>query len=382
MRIQYLLLATVAGVMTVTTPASSQSASAEADVRLDKISNQYICTFDRSTPGVSVRNEAAKAAGPMTGQVLHTYQHAIKGFAVRLPAQAGGDNPIAQLRANNPKITACEQDQVMKAFAPPPGKGPGGGGGGSGGEETPWGISRVRGGGSTSGNTAWVIDTGIDLDHPDLNVDADRSVSFVGSNPDDKNGHGTHVAGTIAAKAGNGIGVVGVSPGTSVVAVQVLGPSGSGSTSGVIAGVDHVKANGSSGDVANMSLGGSYSAALNEAVQNAAASGVKFAIAAGNSGANASNYSPASASGTNVYTVSASDASDKLASFSNYGSVVDWAEPGVGVKSTYKGGGYATLSGTSMAAPHLAGILVQGGVTQCGTITGDKDNSPDKIGCH
>jgi len=239
----------------------------------------------------------------------------------------------------------------------------------------------------TSTHTAFVIDSGIDLDHPDLNVDAGRSVSYVGGGPDDKNGHGSHVSGTIAAKA-NGIGVVGVSPGTTLVAVRVLGPSGSGSTSGVIKGVDYVGANGRAGDVANMSLGGGVSDALDNAVIAAAAkNGVQFTLAAGNESSDANGHSPARAGGRStsdtVYTVSAfGQTNDQFASFSNYGNPpIEWAEPGVSIYSTYKNGGYATLSGTSMAAPHLAGILVQGGVTQCSSVTGDKDSTPDKIGC-
>lgn len=353
---------------------------------LGPVNNQYICTFDRSMPGASVGNEAGRAVGPMLGQILHTYRHTIKGFAVRLPAQPGGRSPVAELRANNPKITGCEQDQVVRALAPPPGKGPGGGGGTPPAEQVPWGITRVGGPGSQSGNTAWVIDTGIDLDHPDLVVDASRSVTFVGGSPDDENGHGTHVAGTIAAIGGNGIGVVGVSPGTTLVSVRVLNRRGSGTWSGVIAGIDYVAFNGESGDVANMSLGGGFSQAVNDAVE-AAPTHVKFTIAAGNSSDDASNYSPASAEGPNIYTVSsfakgisAIDDIDPWSSFSNYGDPVDYAEPGSSIYSTYKGGSYQTLSGTSMAAPHLAGILLGCSLGSGGTVDGDPRAPADPIG--
>lgn len=378
-----LLLAGVAAAWS--TVASGQGATAEVDVKLGRINNQYICTFDRSVPGEAVRNEAAKAAGPMMGEVLHVYRHSIKGFAVRLPAQPGSRNAMAELRANNPKITGCEQDQLVKAFARPAGKP---GGGGSTGEQTPWGITRVGGAGQNAGNTAWVIDSGIDLDHPDLNVNSSVSVSYVGGDADDKNGHGTHVAGTIAAICGNNIGVVGVSPGTTVVSVRVLNGGGTGSNSGVIAGVDWVAGHGGPNDVANMSLGGGASSALDQAVLDAsAASGVAFTLAAGNESDDARNHSPARAGGASstdeVYAVAAfAQRNDAFASFSNFGPAVEWSEPGVSILSTYKGGGLATMSGTSMAAPHLAGILVQGGVSQCGSTTGEPAGTLDRIGCH
>ena len=194
------------------------------------------------------------------------------------------------------------------------------------------------------------------------------------------NGHGTHVAGTVAA-IDNGIGVVGVAPGTTVVAVKVLDRRGSGSYSGVIAGIDYVAANGSNGDVANMSLGGGYSAELNAAVEAAAATGVKFVLAAGNESTDAATKSPASANGPNVYTISSFAQGDNWSSFSNYGNPpVDFAEPGSAILSTYKDGGYATLSGTSMASPHAAGILLLGGIRAGGTVSGDPDGNPDTIG--
>jgi len=167
-----------------------------------------------------------------------------------------------------------------------------------------------------------------------------------------------------------------------VVAVRVLDNSGSGSYAGVIAGIDYVAANAASGDVANMSLGGPYSQALNEAVETAAGSGIYFALAAGNSAADANDYSPASATGANIYTVSAIDADDVFAWFSNYGNPpVDCATSGMGVLSTKKGGGTITYSGTSMAAPHVAGLLLFGEPGADGTAAGDPDGWPDPI-CH
>ena len=212
-------------------------------------------------PRGSVRSEAARAAGPMLGEVLYTYENTIKGFAVHVAAQPG-KNPIAEMKKANPHVEGCEQDQVMKAFGTVSATA----------DTTPWGISRVGGPGTAvAGRTAWVIDTGIDLNHPDLNVDAARSVNFVKgtTGAEDLNGHGSHVSGTIAAKA-DGAGVVGVAPGATLVAVRVLDRRGSGTTSGVIKGVDYVAAHGAAGDVANMSLGGSVSTALDDAVIAAA----------------------------------------------------------------------------------------------------------------
>lgn len=248
-------------------------------------------------------------------------------------------------------------------------------------QDTPWGIARV-GYASGVGKRAWVIDTGIQPDHPDLNVDTARSRSFLGRNttPWDQNGHGTHVAGTIAAKD-DANGVVGVAAGASVVAVRVLDRRGSGTTSGVIAGVDYVAQNGVAGDVANMSLGGGVSTSLDNAVINAAKGGVRFALAAGNESDNANNHSPARANGANVYTVSAFAIGDNWASYSNFGNPpIDYAEPGSAIKSTWLNGGYHTISGTSMATPHLAGLLLLGNVSNGGVVNGDPDGNPDVIG--
>jgi len=347
----------------------------------DKIAGEYICVFKSDVTKGNARAEAARAAG---GGLHHVYSNSIRGFS----ASAGS---AAALQAHNKKIAYCEQDQevgigqsdplVFRELGKPVQPAPA--------QSVPWGVTRVGGGSGTTSATAWVIDTGIDLDHPDLNVDVARSRSFVrDSSPDDANGHGSHVAGTIAAKD-NTIGVVGVTPGATLVSVRVLDRSGSGSNSGVIAGVDYVAANGQNGDVANMSLGGGVSTALDNAVIAAAATGVKFTLAAGNESDTATNHSPARANGPNVYTVSsfakgtsATDTDDPWSSFSNYGNPpVDYAEPGSAIPSTYKNGGYATLSGTSMAAPHLAGILlVRASPASGGTVDGDPDGNPDTIG--
>ncbi|HYN85538.1 MAG TPA: S8 family serine peptidase, partial [Pyrinomonadaceae bacterium] len=191
--------------------------------------------------------------------------------------------------------------------------------------------------------------------HPDINLVG--HVNFAGGKNEDCNGHGTHVAGTIAARD-NADYVVGVAPGAPVTGVKVLGCSGSGSWSGVISGIDWVTANARKPAVANMSLGGGANTAVDDAVRRSAASGVFYALAASNDGDNACNYSPARAGGnTNngIATTGATDSSDREASWSNYGPCVDIWAPGVSILSTRRGGGTTTMSGTSMASPHVAG---------------------------
>ncbi|MBT8266687.1 MAG: S8 family peptidase [Bacteroidia bacterium] len=306
--------------------------------------------------------------------IKNVYGHALNGFAAQL-----SEAQVNALR-NDKRIKSVEEDLTI-SISPYKGK-PGGGGGGNDPEEVPYGTTRVGGGGATSSHVAWVIDSGIDQDHPDLNVDTSNSISFLSGSPsnqspNDQNGHGTHVAGTIGA-IDNEIGTVGVSPGNLVVAVRVLDRRGSGSTSGVIAGVNYVAANGSNGDVANMSLGGGVSTSLDNAVINASAN-VTFVLAAGNESDDANNHSPARANGPNIYTISAMNSSDNWASFSNYGDSVDYCAPGVAVKSAWKNGGYNTISGTSMAAPHAAGVLLFGNPSSDGTVNGDPDGDPDPI---
>ena len=373
------LLLVAAGVSVI---ALATQADAQA-MRGAKISGQYICVMKKNVSRGDVRGEAEAAARPLGGSVDRVFNRSLRGFTVRIPDALAG-----RLKDSNPNIAFCEQDQII-TLIPPRDDGryaaarrrPGGGG--TSGEETPWGIVRVNGGAAGTFASAWVIDTGIDLDHPDLNVDRTRAANFVAgsSSADDLNGHGSHVAGTIAAKV-NGVGVIGVAPGALVVPVRVLDRNGSGTTSGVISGIEYVAANGRPGDVANMSLGGSVSNALDQAVVAAAAAGVRFTLAAGNESDNADNHSPARAEGPNVFTVSAFSSGDRFASFSNYGAHVDFAEPGVCIKSTWKDGGYNTISGTSMAAPHLAGLLLAGSIRIDKYVTGDPDGKADPIGAH
>jgi len=323
-----------------------------------------------------------------SNKIKQTYGYTISGFAAQLDKEQ-----LLSLRQDD-RVKSIEQDYTITLnpeLSILKGK-PGGGGGGTTypSEVIPWGISRVGGGINVINNTsigkAWIIDTGIDLTHPDLNVDkTGLNKSFLGgidsNNPNDGNGHGTHVAGTVAA-IDNDIQVIGVAAGATVVAVRVLDSRGSGSYSGVIAGVDYVGANAKDGDAANMSLGGPKDSALNDAVKAASTyngKNIKFAIAAGNDSANADNYSPASANGTNIYTVSAMDKYDVFAYFSNYGSSVDYCAPGVSILSLWKGGGMNTISGTSMATPHVCGLLLLGTVNSNGTVKQDPDGNPDLI---
>lgn len=213
-------------------------------------------------------------------------------------------------------------------------------------QKVPYGIERVdEVGGSvncddpeeTCVNHVWVLDTGIDLDHEDLNVVRDLSYNpyqgkVGGGAGNDGHGHGTHVAGTIGA-IDNYVGVRGVAAGVPMVAVKVLRNDGSGSYAGVIAGIDYVATNAERGDVANLSLGGGASSSLDNAIKNAANQGIKMVLAAGNSGDDARNYSPARVQHANAFTIAAVDEDDKFASFSNYGPRVKFAAPGVKVES-------------------------------------------------
>ncbi|MHC1769368.1 MAG: S8 family serine peptidase [Verrucomicrobiia bacterium] len=336
------------------------------------IPGEYIAVL---RPGVPNAANAAREIGNQAGvQVAHVYQHAIRGFAFSGNAQA------AQALARNPRIAYVEPNQLYHTTDVQ--------------EGLPSGLRRVGidptllGSGWVNARIA-VLDTGLQRDHPDLNVDPNGVRPYYKGNRivfdnkfDDDNGHGTHVGGTAAGTGAQEI--YGVAPGALLTAVKVLGSSGSGSTWIVMAGVDWVAANAARFDVANMSLGGGFSQAMNDAVNNATAMGVVFVVAAGNGASDAGRFSPASAE--SAITVSAfadfdgapgelglnpdailygcKDSSgtvvspyqdDVFACFSNYGSSVDVCAPGVLIYSTSLNGGYKTMSGTSMAAPHVAG---------------------------
>lgn len=382
---------TVFALSSLTVPVAAQQAG-------DPVPDTFICTF---VPGpLSVTYEANRAAQQAGGQLIHTYSSAINGFAIQLPKPA-----LDRMVENNLAISDCVQSLYVRlpdgesdtaargAQGKPDGGGggkPGGGGGSSGGQTVPWGVALV--GSETSTKTAWVVDTGVDLDHPDLNVDVSRSESFLSttsrrayaSSPDDYNGHGTHVAGTIAA-INNTVDVIGVASGATVVSVRVLDHRGVAPDADVAAGLQYVLNNALAGDVVNLSLtADAGSTILNVFVQDIATKGVFVVMAAGNSAidVDSNSVSPGNQNGLYLYTVSAVDQNKALAFFSNYGLSIDYAEPGVGILSLARGGGTTTKDGTSMAAPHLSGILlVTGGTVGDGAaISGDKDSKTDSVG--
>jgi subtilisin family serine protease len=305
--------------------------------------------------------------------VCNVYVSGIKGFAARL-----NEEKLNEIKSD-PEVASIEQDRFialspaeMTASAD------------SAGQTVPWGIKRLGAGtGSPTSKTAWILDTGVDTDHPDLNVDYSRSKSFVCSEPsfEDLNGHGTHVAGTIAAK-NNAIGVVGIVPGNQVVALKVMASDGKGTISSLLEGLDYIYKNGRAGDVVNMSLSGGSSQTLDNLVTKIAnEKNIYFAVAAGNENADAASLSPQRVNNAYIYTVSAMDNQDNYASFSNYGTCVDLCAPGVKIASTFLNGKYAYLSGTSMATPHVAGLLLLkgSGIRTDGTVKNDPDGRPDPI---
>lgn len=239
------------------------------------------------------------------------------------------------------------------------------------GEFLPWGVDYV--GRTNNANTnryGWVIDSGI-APHPDLTIVTGLSRSFVSGEPSwqDANGHGTHVAGTLGAR-NNGSGVIGVAYGTSLVAVKVLGASGSGSTNGILSGVDYVYNNAIAGDVFNYSVGFRNrftSAAIDNAFRRLD-DRIYGALAAGNSNDNTQFYSPQRITTSRTWMVGSIDRSNKQpSSFSNFGSSVDRWAPGRDVWSTWLNGGFNRISGTSMASPHVAGVLAARGNNSVGT---------------
>jgi subtilisin family serine protease len=296
------------------------------------IAGQYIVVLNENANPRSV----AAVAGVSPRFV---YEAVVNGFAASL-----NDGQLNALR-NNPNVAYVEEDQEMFADATQSG--------------ATWGIDRIDQRNrplsgtytyTTTASTvyAYIIDTGIYTAHSQFGGRATNVYDALGGNGQDCNGHGTHVSGTI------GSSTYGIAKAVRLRGVRVLDCSGSGSTSGIISALDWVRLNRTNPAVANMSLGGGFSSTLNTAANNLANSGVFLAVAAGNENQNACNVSPASAA--SATTVAASTSTDARASYSNWGSCVDVYAPGSSITSTWLNGGTNTISGTSMASPHVAGV--------------------------
>jgi len=304
-------------------------------------SDRYVIVLKGNTSDPGRAAEAmARRYGLGVGVV---YGHALDGFSALVP-----DGRLGAVRADE-RVERVEPDKTYHATT----------------QTLPWGINKIDAdasstkagnhAGSVSKVNAYVIDSGI-YGHTDLNVLG--NVNFTGDGkPTDCFGHGTHIAGIVAAKDNTGA-VVGGAPGVPLTGVKVLGCDGTGTLTAILKGIDWVTANANKPAIANMSLSGPMSQTLDDAVRKSASSGVLYSIAAGNEGAKACNYSPARAgAGTNngVMTTAATDKYDREPSWSNYGSCVDVWAPGVGILSTRKGGGTTTMRGTSQAAAHAGG---------------------------
>jgi subtilisin family serine protease len=335
------------------------------------VPGRYIVVLKDDADAQKVAEAHSRKVG---AEVTSVYQHALRGYAAKIPSAR-----LSDVKAD-PRVKFVESDRTAVAF----------------GQSMPTGVDRIQGelSSTQSGNGSGsvdvgvaVIDTGINKTHPDLNVAGGRnfaSWSFSNDGNDkyeDGHGHGTHVAGTIAAKD-DGNGAVGVAPGARLYGVKVLSNSGTGYQSWIINGIDWVTARADTIDVANMSLGGSGtdgpcgSNAYHMAICNSVAAGVTYTVAAGNSNADLKNYVPATYDQVLTVTAEAdfngqpgggaaatcrSDVDETAADFSNYATLTSGdqdhtiAAPGVCIYSTWKGGGYNTISGTSMASPHVAG---------------------------
>jgi subtilisin family serine protease len=335
------LIVFVAACTDATSPSASRLApflQPEPSLERRIVENEYIVVL-RDDADVGAGANRARGRG---AEVVAEWQDALRGFAVR-----GNPELIISLRTD-PDVQYVEQVQEFSIQT----------------TQSPatWGLDRIdqrdrplsnsftytRTG---AGVRAYIIDTGIRTTHNEFGGRASIGANYASGGGEDCNGHGTHVAGTVGGTN------YGVAKGVTLVGVRVLNCAGSGTTTGVINGVNWVKSNAIKPAVANMSLGGGVSTTLDNAVASAISSGITFAVAAGNSGANACNYSPAR-TGTAI-TVGATTSSDARASYSNFGSCVDIFAPGSGITSAWKNSNTATntISGTSMASPHVAGVV-------------------------
>ncbi|HZN97335.1 MAG TPA: S8 family peptidase [Gemmatimonadales bacterium] len=307
------------------------------------IPGEYIVVFKRSLPDPA--REARAMAAQHGGTLRFTYSSALKGFAAALPPQA-----LEAIR-RNPNVAYVEADQVVELF------------GGTQPAPPSWGLDRLdqrtlplsasySWGTSGAGVSVYIIDTGIRTTHQDFGGRAVWDFNAIRRDPEtDCNGHGTHVAGTVGGT------IYGVAKGVTLHAVKVLDCAGSGRWSGVIAGIDWVTANAVKPAVANMSIGGEYNQAVNDAVASSVASGITYSIAAGNSSSNACTFSPASE--PTALTVGATTKLDAVASYSNIGPCVDVFAPGSWILSDWNSSDTEAvyLSGTSMATPHVTGAV-------------------------
>jgi subtilisin family serine protease len=341
-----LIFAGLCAAVFLSTPPSGKAKNDKLRKTANRIENSYIVVLDESVVGERGPRSiapyiASELSGTHGGRLKHVYQHALNGFAVEMSAED------AERLSQDFRVAYVEEDGLVTADATQ--------------TNPPWGLDRIdqrsrplnatyifnRTG---AGVFAYIIDTGIRTAHTQFGGRATNVFDAFGGNGQDCNGHGTHVAGTVGGST------FGVAKSVNLRGVRVLNCSGSGSNSGVIAGVDFVRLNRQNPAVANMSLGGGASSALDTAVNNLANSGVAIAVAAGNSNTNACNSSPARAA--NAITVGSTTTTDARSSFSNFGTCLDIFAPGSGILSAYSTSNTATatLSGTSMASPHVAGV--------------------------